>query len=204
MTKFKEGDVVYIVEEHRFTWTTDLDGKLTVLESNDRWTMVDGPNMNKPQEIFTYRLALWGRAEGEEIEPEDVQVGDLIRYEEECVDGTTGSREGLVNSIKADGKFFYSPSGIPLNPIFFLFTNSKKLTLVKAAENRDELLERVEAAEAGQIVEIPWQVGQGQTIARKDGIACWAVYTGGGREYDSDGEFADRIRGVEKVEWLSR
>lgn len=191
---FQAGDIVYIAEEHKFTHVTGLDGPLTVLESTDRWTKVEGPDTHGPKEIFTCRFEKRDRTEGAEIRHEDIRIGDTIRntYVSEDMKLTREGTVAATGSAFSGSTALWTADSMRIDVDY----RSDTYTLIKAAPEVDEVLERVKSAGRDKIVEITRE--DGFRVAKKH-TSLWTVYAPEGWVYKTNEEFAEYIRGAEVV-----
>lgn len=137
------------------------------------------------------------RVEGQKIAFGDIRVGDEIRASRTMED-VIFSRQGTIARIGgySHPTALYSASGIRLD-----YNHTEDTyTLIKAAPEKDEVLEKVTEQEDGTVAEAP--KGGVKVLCRKTGIS-WVTFFPSGASIYSNVDFAEWIRPVyNEVRWL--
>lgn len=180
---FKLGDTVRVRKESFSTTSRRFHNTdLTVdLVTADRIRVMDegGSTLNADKNVFRI-VRKQVRVEGAEIKPENIKVGDTIRVSK--VSGKmTMIHEAVVGDIKrqTDTKnfgnllFYTERFSDTAQRINWSKDSDETFTLVKAAPERDVLLDRLVGSLAGQVITYR------ETWARKHGDEAWDVVVQG-------------------------
>ena len=117
------------------------------------------------------------RMEGTEVQPIDIRVGDEILVTRTGSDGITHTRQAVVGNIEERndryGKTLSFQSVIRGGKINWGQDFTETFTLIKSAPKRDLLLERLTAADKGQVITFR------EVLARKQVKENWDVFVTG-------------------------
>lgn len=210
-TTFKVGDILKPKENHLSEVVCQVgpsaDGTYTITsvrESNGDTTLIDVEAYDKKAwrtsgSVYAHRFDLAPfRFEGKEIAPKAIREGDEIRVTRVGTEGITHSRQGVVNRIiETDDQYGHGlllkvGHGARLNWGQGL---SETFTLVKAAPERDLVLERLISSSEGQVIEC------GKYFARKNKDGNWIAVSHLGSALYSSEHLRNVLGGVE-VTWL--
>jgi len=210
-TTFKVGDIVTPKGIHLQDVLAQVgpsaDGTYTITsvrESNGDTTLIDVEAYDKKAwrtsgSVYAHRFELAPfRVEGKEIAPKAIQTGDEIRVTRVGTEGITHSRQGVVNRIiETEDKYGH---GLLLKVGYGARLNwgqglAETFTLVKAAPERDLVLERLNESGTGQIITF------GAYLACRNANTTWTLLNG----VKATVESAFRLRGLigeAEVKWM--
>jgi hypothetical protein len=200
MPTFREGDKVRLSKEGLNDFPQYGDSTFTVVKQ--------GVFVNAIQDVTGENIGLYAsrfehvrtRAEGEEINFDDIRIGDEIRSELRS-DDLFVTRQGVVFAIGSE----YSAHSLWTNLHKRIDVDPKReaYILVKAAPEPDKVMEKLKESPEGTIVQMP---NSKKTLCRKeiknDGNK-WICYFPGGQDTMTEKTFAAFIRkDFDKVVWI--
>lgn len=154
----------------------------------------------KPEAFMVTRFELVAeRVEGKEILPKDIKVGDEILVTRTGHDGIKHTRQAVVGHIKENndryGKTLVFQTEDYRGKINWGQDFTESFTLVKAAPEKDLLLERLTFAGTGQIITY------GTYLARRNLNTTWTIMDGTKTTVETVGRLR-RLIGEADVVWL--
>lgn len=154
----------------------------------------------KPEAFMATRFELvTDRVEGEEILPKYIKVGDEILVTRVGHDKITHTRQAVVGNIKENndqyGRTLVFQSEVRAGKINWGQDFTETFTLIKAAPDKDLLLERLTNSTLGQVVTF------GTYLARRNFNTTWTILDGTRTTVETVG-YLRKLMGDAEVKFL--